>query len=365
MNKILTLFILLFVCFFSFSCKKSSNSAGGTVNNIVIEGEFIPNFGYESICKTTQNNIAIVAQKSYPGFLYVAMMNQNLCLLWQKTFSDQINQAGGITGTSDGGVIIACNQLVSDSIEAANYCLDIRKLNSNGGLQWEKKYSFFSFGANDGPTYPIRETSDKGFIIGVLDTLSDKRLYPALFRINAQGDSLWSKTVHGFCNCIVIDVRVAPDGGFLVSGPCLVYKTDSLGNYQWFNDATQATTLQVFQDGSFVAIGESDLVHQYLQLCKVDANGNKIWEQTYTMDQAMYVGNVCMSNDSGYMFTYGKSSNSVWMVKTDAQGNKLSETSLNDYGTWGIVQIQNKYYCYNYDYNTSTHYYNLVVKIVE
>lgn len=366
MNKSVILLTLLIFCFFTFSCKKNSDSGGVANTKRVIAGEFVSNFGYESICKTTENNIAIVAKKSYTGHLYVAMMNPSLDVLWERTFDSQINNAGGITGTDDGGVVIASNQFVPDSTRDGKYCLDILKLNSKGDLQWEKRYSFLNF--DPGPTYPIRETSDKGFIIGVLNTIPDTipEFYPTLFKINAQGDSLWSKTVHNLFNCIVTDIGIAPDGGFLVSGPCSIYKTDSLGNTEWFNKETyHATTLQVFPDGSFIALKRSELTFNYPQLYKADANGNMIWEQTYQVDQIMDICNVCPSKENGYVFTYCDLCHTAWMMKTDEHGNKLSEFPLKDVGTWGIVQVQNKYYCFNYDNNVSTHFYNLVVKIME
>lgn len=353
---------MLLLCVFLFSCKKKSDSGDSAKTNIVIAGEFVQNSGYESICKTTENNIAIVAMKSYTH-LYVAMLNPGLSLLWEKTFDEKINNAGGITGTDDGGIIVACNQFVPDSTQGGKYCLDLRKLDSKGDLQWEKKYSFLSL--ESVLNYPIRETSDKGFIIGELNTRPDtiSLYYPTLFKINSLGDSLWSKTAHNLFNCYVSDIGIASDGGFLVESCGLTYKTDSLGNILW--QTYGGATLQVLPDGSFTVLKVSEFNFEYPELYKADPFGNKIWEQIYPIDQSMEIHNICLSGGNGYMFTYRDYYHSVWMVKTDEQGNKLSETQIGDLDNCGVVLVQNKYYIYNLCNSHTTHYYSLVVRVVE
>ncbi len=365
MNKCVTLLTLLIFSFFTFSCKKNSDSEPVIQTKRVIEGEFSSNYGYESLCKTTDNNIVIVAKKGYPYHLYVAMMNSSLDILWEKTFTSEIDNAGGITASSDGGVVIASDQYVPNGMHDVNYCLNLKKLNSKGDLQWEKNYWFNS---GFGHLYPIRQTSDKGFVIGVEYFISDTSLlnYPTLFKVNEQGDSLWSKGIPVLFNCIGRDIGLAPDGGFLVSGPCSVYKTDSLGNLEWRNeDAYGATTLQVLQDGSFVVLRQNQFARQdYAILYRADANGHKTWEMIYTDQEALNVYNLFPSKENGFVFTqynFGP----MKMIKTDNNGTKLSEKIIGSNGSMGIVLLQNKYCCYCYEYNTSTHYLNLVINLID
>lgn len=365
MNKTITIITLLFVCSCILSCKKKSDSGTVIRNKRIIEGQFYSNYGYESLCKTTENNVVIIAQKGSPSHLYVAMMNSSLDILWEKTFASEIDNAGGITASSDGGVVIASDQYVPNSMHDVDYCLNLKKLNSKGDLQWEKNYWFNS---GFGHLYPIRQTSDKGFIIGVAYFISDTSFlnYPTLFKVSEQGDSLWSKGVPGLFNCIGFDIGLAPDGGFLVSGPCSVYKTDSLGNLEWHNeDAYDATTLQVLQDGSVVVLKQKDVIFgNYSILYRADANGIKAWEMMYTDGYVSGIYNLCISKENGFVFTesyFGI----LKLIKTDNKGNKLSETRIEGYISMGIVLVENKYCCYCYEYNTSAHCLNLVINLVD
>jgi hypothetical protein len=269
MNKYVTLLTLLIFSFCTFSCKKNSNSESLIQTKRVIEGEFSTNYGYESICKTTDNNIVIVAKKGYPDHLYVAMMNSSLDILWEKSFTSEIDNAGGITASSDGGVVIASDQYVPNGMHDVNYCLNLKKLNSKGDLEWRNE------------------------------------------------------------------------------------------------DAYGATTLQVLQDGSFVVLRQNQFARQdYAILYGADANGHKNWEMIYTDQEALNVYNLYPSKESGFVFTqynFGP----MKMIKTDNYGNKLSEKIIGSYGSMGIVLLQNKYCCYCYESNTSTHYLNLVINLVD
>lgn len=92
----------------------------------------------------------------------------------------------------------------------------------------------------------IRITPDGGYILaGNTTSFGVAGTDGYLVKVNAQGDVLWSKTYGGTGNDIFSRITVTPDGGCLVvgqtksygflTGAAWVVKTDALGNVQWTN----------------------------------------------------------------------------------------------------------------------------------
>ncbi len=120
-------------------------------------------------------------------------------------------------------------------------------------------------------------------------------------------------------------------------GDIWLVKTNTLGLEQWnrtyggplFEQSGKA--LLQTNDGGFLFVG---LTYSYVQsggsdgwMVKVDANGNEQWNHTYgTNTNDEHFWGVTSTSDNGYImtgFSHNKSTklHSVWVVKTDAEGN--------------------------------------------
>jgi hypothetical protein len=365
MNKAISIIGLFFVCFCLFSCKKdSSNDESTAEKQLIIEGEFRDNRGIHSLFKTHDNNFAIVARKGESRQLFVAMLNSSLNLLWQKSFGSDIDNAGGIIESIDGGLVIASNKQVSNNPYQINYCLNLLKLSHAGDILWEKNYLFESA---HGTEYPILQTSDGGFVICVPYHIPDdtSRFYPSLFKINHQGDSLWLKGIPELFNCFGHDIGITPDQGFLVSGPCGLSRTDSLGNLKWSSGkGSHMTSLQVLQDGSAVVLGSKYGNTGFEStLTKVDVNGTIVWENIFMNGWDIQDYNLCQSAGDGFVITE-KVNGIVKLIKTDNTGNKISEKNLDCFSSCGLVPAQDMYCSFTYKVNTSKQYFDLIISYV-
>lgn len=350
------------VCFFS--CKKNNgNDESTSEKQLIIEGEFHDNNAIHSLCKTHDDNFAIVACKGESRQLFVAMLNSSLNILWEKSIGSDIDNAGGIIETNDGGLVIASNKQVSENPYQSNYCLNLLKLNDAGEILWERNYQFESF---YGQEYPFVQTTDGGFIIGVTYHIPDDpyRFYPTLFKIDHKGDSLWLKGIPDLFNCMVTDIGIAADNGFFVSGPCALCRADSLGNLTWkFGHGSHIKSLTVQQDGSVVTLGIRHGDEYESVLTKVDGNGNTVWESILTTGWYAESYNICQNAGNGFVVTE-QHDNGVFLIKTDQNGKKISERNLECSRSCGLIQYRNMYCCFTCRPNSTKLHLDLVISLI-
>ena len=366
MKKVTFILLCLMAFFCAVSCKKKSSEATiPPVTEKIIPGNFYYFNGFHGICKTHDGRIGLVAVQGDSMKLYVAIMNASLDILWERTIGSFIEVAGGITEATDGGIVIACN-------DRADYgtlrSLHLFKLSSSGALLWEKKYRFES---GIGEDYAIVETPDRGFMISVAYHIPDDtlRFYPTLFKIGQNGDSLWSKGIPGHFNCYGFDLGMEPDRGFLVAGPCGVTRTDSLGNVRWDMDpGIHSFSLEPFGDGSYdvavAGIAATDSGYQ-ARLVLVDAAGNKRWEKILArQDGNMEIFNLCRAAVGGFACVV-RGNNGLTLVRTDSQGNKLSEQAMDGYVAPGLISCGDKLCCYTMKLNQNGYMLHIVVRLMD
>jgi len=155
----------------------------------------------------------------------------------------------------------------------------------------------------------------------------------------------WNKIYGGIGVEAAYSVRQTFDGGYIFLG--LTYslgaggsdvwlvKTDRNGNKEW--DKTFGGPLTEVgrsvcqtQDGGYILLGNTTSKGAGgadLWLIKTDASGNKVWERTYggSMEDRGYC--VQQTKDGGYILvgftrSKGEGLTDVWLIKTDASGNK-------------------------------------------
>jgi len=216
-------------------------------------------------------------------------------------------------------------------------------------VQWYR-----TFGDSDGTTYgtSVQQTTDGGYILcGRTETPGEQRV-AWLIKTDAQGNKLWDKMFNPGENAEANSVQQTIDGGYIICGTVgtretdgwiyyvWLMKTDADGNKVWdkllvtsqygaLGHSAQQTT-----DGGYIICGKTG---DHLWLIKTDAEGNTIWDKTF-VGQDMDQGNsVQQTTDGGYIVCgwtrplvqhviVGKPN--VWLIKTDADGNKLWDKML-------------------------------------
>jgi hypothetical protein len=254
------------------------------------------------------------------------------------------------------------------------------KLGSDGTLQWDQSLG----GDSDDFLSVIRESGDGGYVLGgsSYSDISGSKTAPAygffdfwVARLDAAGNRLGDQSYGGTGDDILVDIQSAADGGVVVAGysnsgvsgnktaagyggyDYWIVKLDSAGNKQWdhaFGGTGQdvLTRLQATSDGGFLLCGYSEsgadgnktapgFGRADFWILKLDANGDKQWEQSFGGSGDDVLFSVRQTSDGGYIFggysdspldgnrtTEGHGLADFWVIKTDANGQREWEQTL-------------------------------------
>lgn len=216
--------------------------------------------------------------------------------------------------------------------------------NERGEIIWLKTYG----GSGNDHGWAVRQTVDDGYIVaGYTDSFGEGAMDVYLIRTDARGDTLWTKTIGGPGDEYGWDIRNSTDGGFIIAAQtdsggngeidaCLI-KVDAMGNTEWTrtyggSEIDRVFSVQQTSDGGYIAGG---ITYSFTSvspedrdgyLVKTDASGIQEWYQTIGEDGYDVVHSVALNKDGGYFLTgYGDSfsasaSRDVYLMTTDSQG---------------------------------------------
>ncbi len=194
--------------------------------------------------------------------------------------------------TSDGGYIVAGN---TASYGAGQGDVYLVKLNAYGDTLWTRTYG----GPRNESGYSVQQTSDNGYIIaGITNSFgANTNTYDYyLIKTDSEGDTLWTKTYGGVYDDYGFSVQQTMDGGYVLAG------------WRMFGGMDTAA-----------------------YLVKTDANGDTIWSRMYS-GTGQGPNFICYSaqqtSDSGYIlagynYPHPLIRSNVYLVKTDADGDTV------------------------------------------
>jgi hypothetical protein len=232
---------------------------------------------------------------SAQGSIYLAKLNSGGNLLWKKVLgpSKEYTDAYSIKQTSDKGYIITG---YTDGYNEINGDVFLLKTDSLGNSVFVKTYG------NKGAdwAYAAEQTPDGGFIIGGTystdSTSLDLDAY--IIKTDANGDTLWTKTFGGPGNEYGQSLTQTADGGYVLGG-----YTNSFGNGNYdafllkvnangdtvftrsfggYNDDEANAVFQT-SDGGYALSGQTNSFGKGgydFYFVKTDANGNSSCFQT-------------------------------------------------------------------------------------
>ena len=279
--------------------------------------------------------------------VYLAKVDASGYFSWHKTFGGVRDDLGAmVQQTGDGGYIITGT--IQTFSANANKKLYLVKTGSDGSLEWEKTFG----GSGEDAGACVRQTADGGYIItGETSSSGAGQADVYLVKTDANGKLEWEKTFGGKDDDYGTCVRQTVDGGFIVAGrtsaksrggyDAYLIKTDASGKTQWEKTFGGPGwdipyTLEQTSDGGYIMAGRSSSFGQGdfdVYMVKTDAQGNKQLEQTHGGSGWDTAKTVRQTEDGGYLVAGWTSSTSnaqfaFLLLQTDANGNKLWQKSL-------------------------------------
>jgi len=350
--------------------------AVGTLNNSTSEKNPVDktlNGGWEKTFRRSDFDFGdYVLQTSDGGYLIGAetMSNAGDLDIWLiKTDAsgiEQWNQTYGgsddefpnfILETPDGYLVTGLTR----SFGIGDYDAWLIKIHKNGTEQWNQTFG----GINYDFAWAIWTATDGGYMMGGGTNTYGSGIFDYwMIKTDANGTEQWNKTFGGTDNELFRGMRQTDDGGYILVGfvfptdtsekvYCWIVKTDADGNKAWDKKIetkhhSAGFGIRQTTDGGYIISGETVAfaliigpLYFYIGgdmwLVKVDADGNKVWEKTFGRIILESCGRcIELTDDGGYIvggFTKGFGSSikqvtavpifsKIWVVETDADGNK-------------------------------------------
>lgn len=222
-------------------------------------------------------------------------------VLWNRLLGGSSgDQLFDLQPTSDGGFVLG--GWSSSGIEGTKtspnyggYDFWVVRLDANGNKLWDRSFG----GAGHDGIYGLQQTPDGGYILGGASesnvggnkTSPNRGMYDFwLVRLDASGNKLWDQSYGGAKRDFWAKARQTRDGGFVMFGTS---ESEPGGN--------KASPL-FGQDNAWIV--------------RTDANGNKLWDQSYGGNRHEWLAGVAELADGGLLFAGGSAS--------DSGGNKTS-----------------------------------------
>ncbi|OLS27004.1 MAG: hypothetical protein HeimC2_13470 [Candidatus Heimdallarchaeota archaeon LC_2] len=275
--------------------------------------------------QTIDGGFALAGRGAEGAMMYLVKTRTDGEMQWERTFEGTIF-GHSLVQTSDGGFIFAGFQ--RDGYVSFNGFIHLIKLDSNGNTQWNK-----TLDQRDG-SVTIIQTSDGGFAVSGGNISYKGRTQPWLIKTDVNGEVLWNQTYGGFH---INDVIQTSDGGFALLEQHALVKTDSQGILQWnqtFSEPsldTGYTLIQTIDEGFIIAGGSyppnSNANEEDMWIAKTNLNGEIQWSETYGGNERDQARDIIQTSDgrffvAGLTLSFGAGSRDMWLVKIDANGEK-------------------------------------------
>ena len=196
------------------------------------------------------------------------------------------------------------------------------------------------------PNYNFITVSKKMLLLLLLSSLS----YGAGCPVKPEPIITWENTFGGSSFDRAYSIQQTTDGGFILAGQTssfsaggydyYVIRLDALGMVQWQKNfggssAEIARSVSQTSDGGYIVAGRSSSFQEGFSdfyIIKLDADGNKSWEQVFGGDSWEDPYSIQQTTDGGYIVaghtaSYGAGNYDAYVMKLDSSGNETwSET---------------------------------------
>ena len=258
-------------------------------------------------------------------FFIASFLQAQPTILWEKAYGGSLDDdAFCITRCYGNGFMIVGSSISNDGDRTnviGSTDLWLLRINDDGDTLWQK-----SLGGTAGETpYIIRQMPDSGYIITARTLSNDVNVSGShgmedfwILRVDSSANIIWQKCFGGSVTDIACELKITPDGGFIICGNSDSNDGDVSGNHG-------------FKD---------------FWVIRLDPNGNLLWQKSYggtsqesatavsrTSDGGFLIGGMALSNNGDVSGNHGGMD--YWVIKIDSLGTLLWQKT---YGGTGMEQ---------------------------
>lgn len=239
----------------------------------------IPSYFFSAQQTADSGYVAVGYIKKNYEDAYVMKLNKFGDTIWTKSYGGLYRDwAREIQPTSDGGYIIAGRRNYHTNMEYGNMYGDvwILKLNAGGDTLWTKTYG----GPYNDFANSLRQTFDGGYVVAgaknnhMINTASNSWI----LKLDQHGDTVWTKTFPSSGLSEAKAIIQTQDSGFVFTGTGVVCKLSSSGEIRWRSQLDSFIGNDIIQtsDSGFVTVGFSNNSDD--RIVKLGPDGNTIWD---------------------------------------------------------------------------------------
>ncbi len=285
--------------------------------------------------------IAFLTLLSFLSFLSFSQSVFNRVYVTDSLYSDY-GFSRSVIQTSDGGYLVA-------GANAARDKLAVLKLSSSGDTLWS-----FSERLGSGQyeiIYSVVESTDANFVLsGLFFEPINQDHSGFLIKISSNtGELVWKREI-GIVGRIdeIYSLKETSDNGFILAGvvayndttgaqnltgvDALLVKTDSLGITEWEKtyggiEPDDAKSIEITDEGGFIMLGVTysfGLGQSSMYVVKTDHQGNMLWQKTYGGNFTDEGWAIHKLQDGNYVIcgqsNYASDSTGAYIAKIDPDG---------------------------------------------
>jgi hypothetical protein len=192
------------------------------------------------------------------------------------------------------------------------------KFNSAGGVEWSRSFGgWYDVASSE---FPVRQTSDAGYIIGgTTDSYGAGSSDFLVLKLNSAGDLEWAKTYGGTSYESLYEIQQTSDSGYIITGwtrsygagdlDFLVLKLNSAGDLEWAKtyggaDADSPENIEQTSDGGYIVAGNTSSFgagSSDVLIIKLSSAGDLEWAKTHGGSDLDYARSVQQTSDNGYI----------------------------------------------------------------
>ena len=228
--------------------------------------------------------------------------------LWTRLYRKaEVNEAYDVGPCEDGGFILVG---YARGTGTGWYDIYIVRTDEFGDTLWTRTVDESDYDV----AYSVEQTTDGGYIVAGNRSLNpgvDDYMY--LIKLNADGDTLWTRTYTEIGNSMALCVQQTVDEGYILvgdgNGDCALIKTDSEGNILWTHtyggdESEEAFSVRQTSDGGYILGGQTSsfgMGEDDFYLVRTDSLGDTLWTNTYGGFGHDYCRSIEVTQDGGYI----------------------------------------------------------------